>query len=194
MLQNGSAPKPQWVVIYARVSSKEQEVEGFSIPAQLDLLRDYARKQGMKAVQEFVDVESASTSGRTGFGQMLAFLKKNRSKCQTILVEKTDRLYRNVPDYATVDELGVTIHFVKDGTILSPDSKSSEQFIHGIKVLMARNYSQNLGEETLKGMLQKAKSGLVSEQCTGGLSQRGRDGRKAHHCAGQRCPNDYAFV
>jgi hypothetical protein len=31
-------------VIYARVSSKEQEVEGFSIPAQLDLLRDYARK------------------------------------------------------------------------------------------------------------------------------------------------------
>jgi len=92
---------------------------------------------------------------------MLAFLKKNRSKCQTILVEKTDRLYRNVPDYATVDELGVTIHFVKDGTILSPDSKSSEQFIHGIKVLMARNYSQNLGEETLKGMLQKARAACI---------------------------------
>ena len=29
-------------VIYARVSSKEQEREGFSIPAQLKLLRDYA--------------------------------------------------------------------------------------------------------------------------------------------------------
>ena len=28
-------------VIYARVSSKEQEREGFSIPAQLDLLRQY---------------------------------------------------------------------------------------------------------------------------------------------------------
>ena len=179
MLQNGSAPKPQWVVIYARVSSKEQEVEGFSIPAQLDLLRDYARKQGMKAVQEFVDMESASTSGRTGFGQMLAFLRKNRSKCQTILVEKTDRLYRNVPDYATVDELGVTIHFVKDGTILSPDSKSSEQFIHGIKVLMARNYSQNLGEETLKGMLQKAKSGLYPSNAPAGYRNvEGPDGRR----------------
>ena len=119
---------------------------------------------------------------------MLAFLKKNRGKCQTILVEKTDRLYRNVPDYATVDELGVTIHFVKDGTILSPDSKSSEQFIHGIKVLMARNYSQNLGEETLKGMRP------VSEQCAGRLSQRGGPGRQAHHCAGPRCSNDHAFV
>jgi hypothetical protein len=29
------------VVIYARVSTKEQEAEGFSIPAQLDLLRRY---------------------------------------------------------------------------------------------------------------------------------------------------------
>jgi site-specific DNA recombinase len=62
MLQNESVSKPRWVVVYARVSSKEQEVEGFSIPAQLELLRDYACKQGMKAVQEFVDVESASTS------------------------------------------------------------------------------------------------------------------------------------
>src|ERR1035438_5157444 len=79
MLQNESVPKPRWVVIYARVSSKEQEVEGFSIPAQLELLRDYASKQGMKAVQEFVDVESASTSGRTRFGQMLAFLGKHRT-------------------------------------------------------------------------------------------------------------------
>ncbi len=29
-------------VLYARVSSKDQEREGFSIPAQLDLLRSYA--------------------------------------------------------------------------------------------------------------------------------------------------------
>ena len=29
-------------VIYARVSSKQQEEEGFSIPAQLELLRSYA--------------------------------------------------------------------------------------------------------------------------------------------------------
>jgi len=29
-------------VIYARVSSKEQEQEGFSIPAQQRLLREYA--------------------------------------------------------------------------------------------------------------------------------------------------------
>jgi site-specific DNA recombinase len=148
------------VVIYARVSSKEQEREGFSIPAQLELLRNYARQQGMIILQEFVESESAREGGRTQFGNMLTFLRKNRSRCHTILVEKTDRLYRNIADYASVDDFGVTIHFVKEACILSPNSRSSDQLIHGIKVLMARNYSQNLGEETLKGMLQKAKTGL----------------------------------
>ena len=168
MKQDESIVKSQAVLIYARVSSKEQEVEGFSIQAQLELLRGFAMTQRMKVLHEFVDVESASMRGRTRFGEMVAFLRKNRSKCNTILVEKTDRLSRNLFDYATLDELGPTIHFVKDGTILSPDSKSSEQFIHGIKVLMARNYSQNLGEETLKGMLQKAKSGLYPSAAPSG--------------------------
>ena len=35
-------PARRQAVIYARVSSKEQEKEGFSIPAQLKLLKEYA--------------------------------------------------------------------------------------------------------------------------------------------------------
>ena len=40
------------VVIYARVSSREQEREGFSIPAQLKLLKEYALKNGFQIVKE----------------------------------------------------------------------------------------------------------------------------------------------
>lgn len=92
---------------------------------------------------------------------MLAYLRKHPS-CRTILVEKTDRLYRNLKDYATLDvkDWGLEIHLVKEGEVLRPDSRSSQQFVHGIKVLMARNYSQNLGEETLKGMIEKACGGV----------------------------------
>src|SRR5260370_41625960 len=89
------------VVLYARVSSKDQEKEGFSIPAQLRLLRDYAASKGFEVAEEFTDVETAKASGRTNFGQMLAYLEKNPRTCRTILVEKTDRLYRNLTDYAT---------------------------------------------------------------------------------------------
>lgn len=56
-----------------------------------------------------------------------------------ILVEKTDRLYRNIKDYGTVDELDIQIHLVKENEVISRASRSSEQFVHGIKVLMARN-------------------------------------------------------
>jgi DNA invertase Pin-like site-specific DNA recombinase len=39
-------PTRKQAVIYARVSSKEQDKEGFSIPAQLKLLKEYAAANG----------------------------------------------------------------------------------------------------------------------------------------------------
>ena len=66
-------------VIYARVSSKEQEKEGYSIPAQLKLLRDHAAVHGLQIVREFTDVETAKKVGRKAFGAMVAFLTKKTS-------------------------------------------------------------------------------------------------------------------
>ncbi len=146
-------------VLYARVSSKEQEREGFSIPAQLKLLRDYAEAQNIKVVGEYVDVETAKQSGRANFGEMIRFLRKHPS-VRSLLVEKTDRLYRNLKDWVTVDDLDAEVHFAKEGVVLSRDSRSSEKFMHGIKVLMAKNYIDNLSEETRKGMLEKAEQGI----------------------------------
>ncbi len=153
-------------MLYARVSSKDQEKEGLSIPAQQRLLREYATTKGLIIKQEFLDVETARRAGRTAFGELLAYLKKHPRTI--LLVEKTDRLYRNIKDWATLDEFGVTIHFVKENVIISPDAKSADQFLHGIKVLMARNYSQNLGEETLKGMTEKARAGIYPSAASTG--------------------------
>jgi len=146
-------------VVYARVSSKEQEKEGYSIPGQLKSLRGYSEPADLKIICEFVDVETAKEAGRSGFNQMLDFLRKTPA-CRILLVEKTDRLYRNLKDWVTVDELDLEIHFVKENVILSRDSRSSEKFMHGIKVLMAKNYIDNLSEETRKGMLEKAEQGI----------------------------------
>ncbi len=147
-------------VVYARVSSKDQEKEGFSIPAQLRLLREYAESNGFAVVEEFVDVETARKAGRTNFGKMMAWLKADPT-CRTLLVEKTDRLYRNLKDWVTLDGMAdLDIHLVKEGTVLSEGSRSSEKFIHGIKVLMAKNYIDNLSEEARKGMQEKVEQGI----------------------------------
>src|SRR5262245_43756635 len=66
-------------VLYARVSSKDQEREGFSIPAQRKLLRAYAEQQRLTILAEFTDVETAKQAGRRQFGEMLAFLRAHPS-------------------------------------------------------------------------------------------------------------------
>lgn len=102
---------PRQAVLYARVSSEEQEKEGYSIPSQLKLLRGYAEANNLDVVREFVDVETAKKAGRTGFGEMLAYLRRS-STCRILLVEKTDRLYRNLKDWVTLDEIDLEIHLV----------------------------------------------------------------------------------
>lgn len=132
-------------VIYARVSSNEQEAEGFSVDAQLRLLRAYAAEKGLDVAIEFMEAETAKKAGRSSFTKMLKFLQDHPG--HIILVEKVDRLYRNFADYVKVDHLGVELHFVKDGMVISESSKSQDKFMHGIRVLMAKNYVDNLSEE-----------------------------------------------
>jgi len=144
-------------VLYARVSSKEQE-EGFSIPAQLKLIKEYAVKSKLKIIKEFIDAETAKKAGRTKFNEMVKFLKDNPDT-KIVLCEKTDRLYRNFKDYCTIDDLNLEIHLVKENEIINKYSKSHQKFIHGIKVLMAKNYIDNLSEEIRKGINEKVNQG-----------------------------------
>ena len=171
------APVRQPAVIYARVSSREQEREGYSIPAQLDLLRAYADKNNLDVLEEYVDVETAKRTGRTNFTKMMSRLRKAKGTPPVVLVEKTDRLYRNLKDWISVDALKVAVHLVKEGVVLSEDSRSSEKFIHGIKVLMAKNYVDNLSEEVKKGLTQKACDGHWPSAAPVGYVNRRENGR-----------------
>ncbi len=164
-------------VLYARVSSKEQE-QGYSIPAQQGLLRPYGPQIGLVITEEFLDTETAKTTGRPGFAAMVGYFKQHL-ECRVLLVEKTDRLYRNFKDYVTIDELKLEIHFVKENVILSDQSRSSEKLVQGIKVLMAKNYIDNLSEEVRKGLRTKAAQGLwPSFAALGYANTAGPDGKR----------------
>ncbi len=157
--------KPSTLIFsYSRVSSDEQFKEGFSISSQTKLIKKYANEHDFIIDEEFVDIESAKKAGRTNFGVMVGKFQQMKRRFDEppkmiLLCEKTDRLYRNIRDWVIIDDLDIEIHFVKENQILSKDSKSSEKFVHGIKVLMAKSYVDNLSEETRKGMLEKAEQG-----------------------------------
>ena len=56
--------------------------------------------------------------------------------------------------------MDVEIHLPKEGQIISKNSKSQAKLLHGIQVVIARNYVENLKEEVKKGMREKAEQGI----------------------------------
>jgi site-specific DNA recombinase len=103
-------------VLYVRVSSKEQEQEGFSIPAQKKALREYAQRNGFTIAKEFEEVETAKQAGRPEFTRMVRYLESH-PEILDILVEKTDRLYRNFRDLVAMDDLKRNVHLVLPITV-----------------------------------------------------------------------------
>jgi site-specific DNA recombinase len=148
-------------VLYARVSSKEQE-QGFSLESQERTGRAYAKSKGFEIVREFSYSESAKKQGRKHFNAMVEYLRANPA-VRIVLVEKTDRLSRNLKDYvmleSLVEELELEIHLIKEGQVLQTGSKSQDKLVQGMFALLARNYIQNLQEEVQKGQTVKAEKG-----------------------------------
>ena len=58
-----------------------------------------------------------------------------------------------------MDNSNPKIHCVKQGLVLDKDSKSHEKFMWNIFVTLADQYSNNLSEETRKGLYEKASQG-----------------------------------
>ena len=149
-------------VLYARVSSEEQAREGFSIPAQLKSLREYAERKGLIVVREFIEVETAKWVGRSVFNGMLAFLKAH-CDVHHLLCEKTDRITRNFGDLGTLEALverhNITIHCVKDGLVWDQESQVQQLPTLGMFAVMAKWFIANLRRETKKGLLEKAEQG-----------------------------------
>ncbi len=82
------------------------------------LLRGYGKDRQFRdsAPRSLITSSTAKRAGRTGFDAMIAYLVKN-TQCRILLVEKTDRLYRNFRDWVTIDEIkGLEVHFVKRKT------------------------------------------------------------------------------
>ena len=115
-------------VLLARVSSREQEETGYSLPAQEKLLKEYADRRDFKIAKTFSISESAGQSKqRAVFTEMMGYMRKH--DIHMLICEKVDRLTRNFKDMVQIDEwleedAERQVHLVKDGLILHQNSRS----------------------------------------------------------------------
>jgi DNA invertase Pin-like site-specific DNA recombinase len=174
----------QKCVIFARVSSREQEETGYSLPAQEKLLKQYTERKGFKIDKIFSISESASGKRqRDIFNEMLDYAKRNRLKI--IVCEKVDRLTRNFKDAVMIDEWlekddERQVHLVKDTLVLHRNSRSQEKLNWGIRILFAKNYIDNLSEEVKKGQKEKIAQGWLPTKPPFGYRTVGEKGHKIH--------------
>jgi len=87
-----------------RVSSKEQEETGYSLPAQEKLVNDYCLNKSIKlAHKPFSLSESAGgQKQREVFNEMLTYVVNHDIKI--IVCEKVDRLTRNFRDAVAIND------------------------------------------------------------------------------------------
>lgn len=170
-------------VIFARVSTREQAVEGYSLPAQERLLKEYSNNKNFLVTKNFSVPESASgKQERKLFNQLLDFLFEHK-EVKYVVCEKVDRITRNFKDAVKLDEWlhedeERQIHFVKQNLIIHKNAKSNEKFMWDIYLAMARQYSNNLSEETKKGLTEKAEEGWYPGNQKRGYKSIGEIGHK----------------
>ena len=156
---------PKKAISYIRVSTQEQAKrggrdEGFSLPAQRDVITQKAHSLGALIVKEFVE---PGNSGRTiakrpVMREMLAWIKEHPD-VDYLIIHKLDRLARNRDDDSDITRLIRDQNIQLVSTLENIDQTPAGLMMHGIMATIAEFYSNNLSQEVTKGMTQKVKYG-----------------------------------
>ncbi len=112
---------------------------------------------------------------------MMEYIRTQRVKI--LVVEKVDRLVRSFKDTVLIDEWleedgERQVHFVKDSLVLHRGSRSQEKLNWGIRVVLAKNFIDNLKEEIEKGVREKLERGGLPHKAPPGYKTVGEKGRK----------------
>jgi DNA invertase Pin-like site-specific DNA recombinase len=145
-------PKKRYVAL-ARVSSREQEREGFSLDVQVDALSQYASRNNGEIVRLFRIAETASKHDERGtFKELMAYAKKNSHKLDGLLFYKVDRAARNLFDYVELErlesEFGVQFISVAQPTESTPAGRMQRRMLAS----MASFYTEQQSIDVREGI------------------------------------------
>ena len=144
--------------IYCRKSSEEEERQALSIESQLQELREYAQKQGLVIVREFIESKSAKKPGREVFNDMLSRIEAGET--DGILAWQPDRLSRNsvcggriiyLIDQGIIKDLKFPSYYFEN----TPHGKFNLSIAFGF----SKMYVDRLSEDVKRGIREKLRRG-----------------------------------
>ena len=144
--------------IYARKSTEDEERQQLSIPAQIDELRQFAKKEKLKVIDTFIESKTAKKPGRKLFNQMLE--KIELGVADSIISWHPDRLARNAVDSGQILHLLDTNKLVDlKFPTLQFQNNAQGLFMLSISFGQSKYFIDNLSENTKRGLRQKIRQG-----------------------------------
>ena len=158
--KQASAQRKQFVAL-ARVSSREQEREGFSLDVQESALQAYAARAGGDIVKLYRIAETASKSDeRSTFKELIAYAKANSQQLSGLLFYKVDRAARILFDYVELERLetdhGIPFISVSQPTEHTPAGRMQRRVLAS----MASFYTEQQSIDVREGLARRVQAGL----------------------------------
>ena len=139
-------------IILARVSSKEQEVDGNSLDAQIDRLQDYVERNQLKLIHApYKLVESSTQGDRRKFIKLINnSIETAGNEVLAIVADKVDRFQRGFKEtvwiHDKIKEGQVELHFASENLILHKDSPAADIMRWNMTVIGAQYYCLTISE------------------------------------------------
>lgn len=165
-------------VALARVSSREQEREGFSLEVQEDALRRYATHAGGEIAKLFRIAETASKGDeRKTFRELVAYAKKNADTLDGLLFYKVDRAARNLFDYVELERLESEYNLPFISVSQPTESTPAGRMMRRTLANMASFYTEQQSVDVREGLARRVQEGWFVTRGPYGYRNIRKDGR-----------------
>jgi len=165
-------------VALARVSSREQEREGFSLEVQEDALRRYATQAGGEIVKLFRIAETASKGDeRKTFRELVAYAKKNAASLDGLLFYKVDRAARNLFDYVELERLESEYDLPFISVSQPTENTPAGRMMRRTLANMASFYTEQQSVDVREGLARRVQEGWFISRGPYGYRNVRKDGR-----------------
>ncbi len=152
--------------VYCRKSTESEDRQVLSLPAQRRELDEYAKKEGLRVVETFVESASAYKVGRPEFNKMVEKIQKGEA--DAILVWQYNRIARNSKDG------GEIIYMLDSGDlkgIRTPtgytDGSGNSKFMLALEFAMSKKSSDDNSESVKRGNKEKVLRGWSTKRYAG---------------------------
>ena len=153
----------------ARVSSREQEREGFSLDIQEDALKREAERRHGTIIKLWRIAETASKKDeRTTFKELVAFATKHAADLDGILFYKIDRAARNLFDYVELERLESEYHVPFFSVTQPTENTPAGRMQRRMLASMASYYTEQQSLDVREGVKRRVECGLFPQKAAFG--------------------------